>query len=56
MIVNVVKNTKLWTSKRFVKVTERKTMPDWADFLEEISKEYPQAEKPEIIQPNGNAL
>jgi len=38
--------------RRIVKVTERKTKQDWALFLEEISNEYPDAEKITLVMDN----
>ena len=51
-VCNIFMSNEPLAGKRFVKVTERKTMPDWADFLEEISKEYPQAEKITLVMDN----
>ncbi|MCW3133602.1 MAG: IS630 family transposase [Methanophagales archaeon] len=38
--------------KRLVKITERKTGEDWAYFLEEIAKEYENAEKITLVMDN----
>jgi len=40
--------------KRFAKVTERKTKKDWAVFLEDIAREYEEAEKITLVMDNLN--
>lgn len=40
--------------KRFVKVTERKTIPDWAHFVEEIAEKYKNSEKITLVMDNLN--
>ena len=40
--------------KRIVKVTERKTKPDWAYFIEEIAGQYESAEKITLVMDNLN--
>jgi len=40
--------------RRFVKITERRTKKDWADFIEKISNEYPNAKKITLIMDNLN--
>ncbi len=40
--------------KRIVKVTERKTKVDWADFIKDISENYPEAEKITLVMDNLN--
>lgn len=40
--------------KRIVKVTERKTKTDWAEFIKDISDEYPNAEKITLVMDNLN--
>lgn len=40
--------------ERMVKVTERKTKQDWAWFLEDISKQYEEAEKITLVMDNLN--
>ena len=40
--------------ERMVKVTERKTKQDWACFLEDISKQYQEAEKITLVMDNLN--
>ena len=41
-------------SKRFAKVTERKTKKDWAVFLDDIAREYEEAEKITLVMDNLN--
>ena len=38
--------------KRIVKITERKTRKDWAIFLQDIAKQYPEAEKITLVMDN----
>jgi len=40
--------------KRMLKVTERKTKQDWANFMEEIAHQYEMAEKITIVMDNLN--
>ena len=40
--------------KRMVKITERKTKSDWAQFLEEIADQYQEAEKITLVMDNFN--
>ena len=40
--------------KRMVKITERKTKRDWAQFLEEIADRYQEAEKITLVMDNLN--
>jgi hypothetical protein len=40
--------------KRMVKITERKTKRDWADFLREIAELYKSAEKITLVMDNLN--
>ena len=42
------------TGKRLVKITERKTKRDWAHFIEDIAKKYPNAEKITLVMDNYN--
>lgn len=42
------------TGRRFVKVTERKTKSDYARFMKELERRYPQAEKITLVQDNLN--
>lgn len=40
--------------RRFVKVTETKTKDDYAHFIKELARQYPQAEKITLVQDNLN--
>jgi len=40
--------------KRLVKITERRTKPDWAYFLEDIAAQYERAEKITLVMDNLN--
>lgn len=40
--------------KRLVKITERKTKKDWAEFIEEIADNYPKAKKITLVMDNLN--
>ena len=40
--------------KRIVKITERRTKPDWAYFLEDIASQYDRAEKITLVMDNLN--
>ena len=51
-VCNIFMSNEPLAGKRYVKVTERKTMQDWAVFLEEISKQYSDAEKITLIMDN----
>jgi len=51
-VCNIFMSNEPLSGKRYVKVTERKTMQDWAVLLEEISKQYPDAEKITLIMDN----
>ena len=44
-VCNVFMAVEPLAGKRLVRVTERKTRTDWANFLEEIAGHYPHAEK-----------
>ena len=51
-VCNIFMSNEPLAGKRLVKVTERKTKQDWALFLEEISNEYPDAEKITLVMDN----
>lgn len=54
-VCNIFMANEPLTGKRYVKITERKTRLDWADFLKEIADEhYPKAEKITLIMDNYN--
>jgi hypothetical protein len=38
--------------RRFVKITEKKKQEDWANFVEEIADQYPDAEKITLVMDN----
>ncbi len=40
--------------KRMVKITERRTKKDWAQFLQDIAEQYPMAEKITLVMDNLN--
>lgn len=42
------------SGRRFVKVAERKTKEDYAYFMQELQRRYPQAEKITLVQDNLN--
>ena len=42
------------TGRRFAKVTEQKTKNDYAHFMKELARRYPQAEKITLVQDNLN--
>ena len=51
-VCNIFMSNEPLSGKRFVKVTERKTMQDWAVYMEEIAAQYPQAEKITLVMDN----
>lgn len=52
-VANVFMANEPLAGKRFVKITERKTKTDWANFVKEIADEhYPQAEKIKLVMDN----
>jgi hypothetical protein len=51
-VCNIFMSNEPLSGKRFVKVTERKTMQDWALYMEEIAARYPQAEKITLVMDN----
>ncbi len=51
-VCNIFMSNEPLAGKRFVKVTERKTKQDWAIFLEEIARLYPEAEKITLVMDN----
>ena len=40
------------TGRRFVKITDKKKQEDWANFIKEISDQYPDAEKITLVMDN----
>jgi transposase len=51
-VCNVFMSNEPLQGKRKVKITERKTRIDWALFVEEISEQYPNAEKITLVMDN----
>ncbi len=53
-VCNIFMANEPLTGKRLVKVTNRKTKQDWAEFLKDISENYPNAQKITLIMDNLN--
>lgn len=53
-VCNIFMANEPLSGKRLVKVTERKTKLDWADFLKEIAQEYVEATKITLVMDNLN--
>lgn len=53
-VCNVFMAVEPLAGKRIVRVTERKTKKDWAEFLNEIAKNYEYAEKITLVMDNLN--
>jgi hypothetical protein len=51
-VCNIFMSNEPLAGKRYVKVTERKKMNDWAHFVEEIANQYPDAEKITLVMDN----
>jgi hypothetical protein len=51
-VCNIFMSNEPLAGKRYVKITERKTMEDWAVFLEEIANQYTDAEKITLVMDN----
>ena len=51
-VCNIFMSNEPLSGKRYVKVTERKQKTDWAHFVEEISNQYPDAEKITLVMDN----
>ena len=51
-VCNIFMSNEPLSGKRFVKVTERKTMQDWAVYMEAIANQYSQAEKITLVMDN----
>jgi transposase len=51
-VCNIFLASEPLAGKRYVKITERKTKTDWAYFIEEIARKYPNAEKIILIMDN----
>ena len=53
-VCNVFMANEPLAGKRMVKITKRKTKKDWAEFIKEISEEYPGAKKITLVMDNLN--
>lgn len=53
-VCNIFMANEPLSGKRIVKVTERKTKLDWADFLKDIAQNYPNANKITLVMDNLN--
>lgn len=53
-VCNIFLASEPLTGQRFVKVTERKTKRDWANFIEDIAGKYHLAEKIILVMDNLN--
>jgi hypothetical protein len=51
-VCNIFMSNEPLSGKRFVKITEKKKQEDWAHFVEEISDQYPDAEKITLVMDN----
>jgi hypothetical protein len=51
-VCNIFMSNEPLAGKRLVKVTERKQKQDWALFVEQIAKQYPDAEKITLVMDN----
>jgi hypothetical protein len=51
-VCNIFMSNEPLAGTRYVKVTERKKMQDWADFVEEIANQYSDAEKITLVMDN----
>ena len=53
-VCNIFMASEPLTGKRIVKITERKTKKDWAEFIEDIERHYKDAKKITLIMDNLN--
>jgi len=53
-VCNIFMANEPLSGKRIVKITERKTKQDWAEFIKDISDEYPTAKKITLVMDNLN--
>jgi hypothetical protein len=51
-VCNIFMSSEPLAGKRFVTITENKKQEDWAHFVEEISNQYPDAEKITLVMDN----
>jgi len=53
-VCNIFMANEPLAGRRLVKVTERKTKPDWAQFIKEVAQHYESAEKITLVMDNLN--
>jgi transposase len=53
-VCNIFMANEPLSGKRIVKITERKTKQDWAEFIKDIADEYPKAKKITLVMDNLN--
>lgn len=53
-VCNVLLAIEPLTGNRFVKITQRRTKDDYADFMNDLEKIYPKAKKIKLVQDNLN--
>jgi len=53
-VCNIFMANEPLSGKRIVKITERKTKQDWAEFIKDIADEYPTAKKITLVMDNLN--
>ncbi len=53
-VCNIFLASEPLAAKRYVKITERKTKKDWANFIENIADKYPNAQKIILVMDNLN--
>ena len=53
-VCNIFMANEPLAGKRFVQITERKTKTQWAQFIEKIAENYPEAEKIILVMDNLN--
>ncbi len=53
-VCNVFMASEPLAGKRMVRVTNRKTVPDWAHFVNEIADSYPEAQRITLVMDNLN--
>lgn len=53
-VCNIFLASEPLAGKRLVKITERKTKKDWADFIEDIANTYPNAKRITLVMDNLN--
>lgn len=53
-VCNVFMAVEPLAGKRLVRITERKTKPDWAHFIKELADAYPEAQRITLVMDNLN--